>query len=479
MKEYQLSATVIAIIVAIGFALQVTVGNINFGLLHAPVNIFIGGVIILSVTAFAFFRNTPVYQWFSGVSFSVTLLAAILLFCLFMGLIPQAPVTADGNKEIYTLLGLRQITSSWPFALLYLTLLLSLGTLISRRLIGFRLKDITFCLNHAGLWILLFAAGLGTADHKQYSMYVQEGETVSYLLPFSIHLHDFDIEEYPLDSIQQIHHAQPAPKSYISDVEVCWKNGQKAQARIEVNRPLNAGAWSIYQYGYDYKAGKYSKYSILLAVYDPWLCGVYVGIGLLAAGAAGMILRVFGKRWKRGVKTHNYVSMLVAPACIVVMFAVFLLLYPQIRSSRLMPALQSHWFIPHVAAYIVSYALLGAATVMSFFQIRKQKKNGCPNENLQRFIDKLVYAGFGLLMLGMLMGAVWAKEAWGHYWSWDPKETWAFITAVTYLLYIHLRLLPHCRKQALYLLPVAFALLMMAWIGVNYLPAAQHSIHVY
>jgi ABC-type transport system involved in cytochrome c biogenesis permease subunit len=88
--------------------------------------------------------------------------------------------------------------------------------------------------------------------------------------------------------------------------------------------------------------------------------------------------------------------------------------------------------------------------------------------------------GFGFLVLGMLMGCVWAKEAWGHYWTWDPKETWAFVTSMAYLAYIHLRLQGDKKeKVALWLIPVAFVLLMITWIGVNYLPSAQGSIHVY
>ena len=77
------------------------------------------------------------------------------------------------------------------------------------------------------------------------------------------------------------------------------------------------------------------------------------------------------------------------------------------------------------------------------------------------------------------MGAVWAKEAWGHYWSWDPKETWAFVTSMAYLAYIHIRLYGKYDKVALWALPIAFILLMITWIGVNYLPAAQGSVHVY
>ena len=79
----------------------------------------------------------------------------------------------------------------------------------------------------------------------------------------------------------------------------------------------------------------------------------------------------------------------------------------------------------------------------------------------------------------MLFGALWAKEAWGHYWSWDPKETWAFVTACAYLVYLHARV-RHARSLAvLWLLPAAFALLLVAWLGVSFIPAAQQSVHVY
>lgn len=151
---------------------------------------------------------------------------------------------------------------------------------------------------------------------------------------------------------------------------------------------------------------------------------------------------------------------------------------PEIHSTNLMPALQSYWFVPHVTVYILSYSMLGAATIASFMQLNKLGKNK-PDTELYKFMDNIVYVGFGFLILGMLMGAVWAKEAWGHYWSWDPKETWAFITSAAYLVYIHMRLQNYHAKFTLWMLPVAFILLMITWIGVNYLPAAQNSIHVY
>ncbi len=179
------------------------------------------------------------------------------------------------------------------------------------------------------------------------------------------------------------------------------------------------------------------------------------------------------RRWK-------YPWLLSFSALVATVFVFINLLKPEIHSKNLMPALQSIWFIPHVTSYILSYAMFGAATIGSFVQLRKINRNGLSDKKVFDFIDNIVYVGFGFLILGMLMGCVWAKEAWGHYWSWDPKETWAFVTSMAYLAYIHLRLQGKKQEKiALWLLPVAFILLLITWIGVNYLPAAQGSIHVY
>ena len=87
----------------------------------------------------------------------------------------------------------------------------------------------------------------------------------------------------------------------------------------------------------------------------------------------------------------------------------------------------------------------------------------------------------GIMTIGMLFGALWAKEALGHYWSWDPKETWVAITWFAYLVYVHYRQLPtHRPRLALWVLLISFVLLQMCWWGINYLPSAQgSSVHVY
>jgi cytochrome c biogenesis protein len=134
---------------------------------------------------------------------------------------------------------------------------------------------------------------------------------------------------------------------------------------------------------------------------------------------------------------------------------------------------------PHVIVYMFAYALLGAATVMAIYLLFIKKKPATDDE--MDISDNLVYVGLSFMTLGMLMGALWAKEAWGHYWAWDPKETWAAVTWFAYLAYVHFRRSrPHDLRPALYMLIVSFLLLQMCWWGINYLPSAQgSSVHTY
>ena len=152
---------------------------------------------------------------------------------------------------------------------------------------------------------------------------------------------------------------------------------------------------------------------------------------------------------------------------------------PEIHSKTLMPALQSPWFAPHVIVYMMAYALLGAAVVMSVYLLFFKKGTDIDKE--MEITDNLAYVGLSFMTLGMLMGALWAKEAWGHYWSWDPKETWAAITWLAYLVYVHYRqYYSRTVRPALWILIIAFCLLQMCWWGINYLPSAQGvSVHTY
>lgn len=162
-----------------------------------------------------------------------------------------------------------------------------------------------------------------------------------------------------------------------------------------------------------------------------------------------------------------------------IVFIVVNVCKPETHNMALMPALQSPWFVPHVTVYMFAYALLGAATLTAAYLLWFHS-NG-DRESGMAMCDNLVRLGISFLTLGLLTGAIWAKAAWGHYWSWDPKETWAAITWFTYLFYIHYRLnSPLNRKFALYLLLFAFVLLQICWWGINFLPNAQGmSMHTY
>lgn len=178
-------------------------------------------------------------------------------------------------------------------------------------------------------------------------------------------------------------------------------------------------------------------------------------------------------RWK-------YKWILSFSTLMAVVFTCVNLFKPEIHSKTLMPALQSPWFAPHVIVYMFSYALFGAAFVMAIFLLWKNSKKTIDNKELA-LTDNLVYVGLSFLTIGMLFGALWAKQAWGHYWSWDPKETWAAATWFGYLVYVHFRLQsPKNVKTAMILIIIAFMLLQVTWYGINYLPSAQgSSVHTY
>jgi len=154
-------------------------------------------------------------------------------------------------------------------------------------------------------------------------------------------------------------------------------------------------------------------------------------------------------------------------------------LKPEMQNKTLMPALQSIWFVPHVIVYIIAYAFLAGAAIVAikglFYIYFKDT-----NDNIIQLADNLVYLGYAFITMGLIFGALWAKEAWGNYWTWDPKETWAFVTWLGYLVYIHYRYShPSNVIGPLWILAFSFIILLICWFGINYLPSAQNSVHVY
>ncbi len=176
---------------------------------------------------------------------------------------------------------------------------------------------------------------------------------------------------------------------------------------------------------------------------------------------------------------YRYKWVLPFSSMMAVMFVCINLFKPEIHTKALMPALQSPWFVPHVIVYMFAYAVLGVVTLLALYLWAKNSKEPAGEKDLN-ICDNLVRIGWGFLTLGMVMGALWAKQAWGDYWTWDPKETWAAVTWLGYMFYLHSR--PRIKNPVLsfVILTLCFLMLQMCWYGVNYLPSAQgSSLHVY
>lgn len=255
---------------------------------------------------------------------------------------------------------------------------------------------------------------------------------------------------------------QRAHRQYYSVVDVYTQDERSFRDTIEVNHPLRVDDWWLYQLSYDQVKGRWSEISVLEIVRDPWLPAVYVGFAMMLFAA----ILLFMPRNNVGI-WHSGVSVSL------IVIVTFVFLYCTLVSMgyferKMMPALRSVWFAPHVVVYMVGYSCLALTTIAAL---------------LRRYVlaDVLLRPGLAFLTIGMLFGAFWAKEAWGTYWSWDPKETWAAITWTLYILYFHVRASrPRSYGLLTVLLVISFVCLQMCWWGINYLPSAlATSVHTY
>jgi len=146
--------------------------------------------------------------------------------------------------------------------------------------------------------------------------------------------------------------------------------------------------------------------------------------------------------------------------------------------TPLVPALQSNWLLLHVSVIMLAYAALALSFLASAVHLAAYR--GRPDHeaamSLDRFNTRAMGLGYLLLTAGIALGAVWANEAWGSYWSWDPKETWSLITWLVYTSAIHLRRTHHWRGQRMaWFSVIGFAFVLFTYFGVNYLMSSLHS----
>ena len=151
---------------------------------------------------------------------------------------------------------------------------------------------------------------------------------------------------------------------------------------------------------------------------------------------------------------------------------------------ELMPALRSRWLAFHVSTVIVAYGAFGVSFVLALIYLLRDRV--APGGFLDSHIpqsDKLDMIGYRSVSLGLLFltftivtGAIWAEQAWGSYWSWDPKETWSLVTWIVYAAYLHLRLRRGWRgKPAAVFAAIGFVCVMFTYIGVNTFLPGIHS----
>ena len=184
------------------------------------------------------------------------------------------------------------------------------------------------------------------------------------------------------------------------------------------------------------------------------------------------------------------------------------------KASPLVPALQSNWLMMHVSMMMLSYAtlIMGSLLCILFLVISKyqevdlqivdesslplynvmldyyETKLFAPSDeiselgklkllqSLDNWSYRIIGLGFPFLTIGIIAGGVWANEAWGSYWSWDPKETWALITWIIFATYLHSRITKGWEgKKTAILGGLGFFIIWICYLGVNFLGKGLHS----
>lgn len=161
------------------------------------------------------------------------------------------------------------------------------------------------------------------------------------------------------------------------------------------------------------------------------------------------------------------------------------------EAGPVVPALDSYWIAIHVSAAILAtgaFMVSGSAAITYLVARRTEFKRAIGErvsgiaaklpsaELLDRISHRFIVLGFPLWTFGVIAGAIWADEAWGRFWGWDPKEVWSFITWVVYAAYLHARATAGWRgNKATWIGLIGFACLLFNFFGVNYLFSGLHS----
>lgn len=156
-------------------------------------------------------------------------------------------------------------------------------------------------------------------------------------------------------------------------------------------------------------------------------------------------------------------------------------------TGPLMPALQSYWLQFHVLSAVLAYAGFGlsfAFALLYLIRTRPRPDGGQKNghgwlpaaERLEKLVYGAIAFGFPFQTIMLITGSVWAEEAWGRWWGWDPKETWALVTWLIYAVYLHARLTRGWSgRVTAWLAVIGFGAVLFTLLGVSWLMTGLHS----
>lgn len=276
-------------ILAAGILLQVFAGPFPWERLAFPRNLILLALfLLLLVLLYAFRQKVRFFAWMMRLDAAVPALCYVLGLTIVLGLVRQ-------REEGGGIPWLSQMLDFWPFVLSYAWLMTLLGLVTLKQVLFFRWRSIPLLLNHLGLFLALVCGALGSPDRQDLFMTVHEGSVattaedeagVVHTPGIAVELHDFIMELYPMQPGARMQ----MPKRFASEITLSDKNGKVCDAVIEVNKPLKAAGWTLYQYDYDSEAGPDSEISVLELVRDPWQPWVLAGILLMLAGALCLFL---------------------------------------------------------------------------------------------------------------------------------------------------------------------------------------------
>lgn len=147
------------------------------------------------------------------------------------------------------------------------------------------------------------------------------------------------------------------------------------------------------------------------------------------------------------------------------------------HTQVLPPALQAIWFVPHVVSYMMAYAFLTIILILFLIKIFNKSQSVKIRDY---WLSYLIEITFVLLGLGLLLGSIWAKMAWGDFWTWDIKEIWALITWMIVFAVLWIRTFFNTKIILSFIgIILAYIAIQITWFGVQYFPAASESLHLY